>query len=41
MDDESFAFVFQPIMKEVMERFQPEAVVLQRGEGPGREGRRA
>jgi acetoin utilization deacetylase AcuC-like enzyme len=32
MDDDSFAFMFKPIMKEVMDRYQPEAVVLQSGE---------
>ena len=31
MDDDSFAFVFKPIMKEVIERYQPEAIVLQSG----------
>jgi acetoin utilization deacetylase AcuC-like enzyme len=36
MDDASFKFLFEPIMSEVMARYQPEAVVLQSGEGDGR-----
>lgn len=31
MDDPSFEYIFAPIMDKIMERYQPEAVVLQSG----------
>lgn len=31
MDDESFQAVFRPVIGKIMEKFQPEAVVLQCG----------
>lgn len=35
MDDASFAYLFEPIMEEVVARYRPEAVVLQSGARPG------
>jgi hypothetical protein len=38
MDDGSFKFLFEPIMTEVVARYQPEAIVLQSGARAARRG---
>jgi acetoin utilization deacetylase AcuC-like enzyme len=34
MDDDSYEFLFKPIMTKIMGQFQPNAIVLQSGEQP-------
>jgi hypothetical protein len=36
MDDDSFEFLFKPIMNKVMSQYRPNVIVLQSGELPGK-----